>query len=115
RGFGPDDATLRAGRPDSLLLYALDTGKVLAKFSLGVDVRFASLSADGNTLVAAGYEDMSRGPNVVLHRWNRRTEKLLSRFRGPLADAWLGALAISPDGTRLAVAGSNSLRIWALD
>ncbi len=77
---------------------------------LSQNARSLTFSPDGNLLIAGGKDK-------IVRIWNRRTGKLIRQLAGHQAE--LFAVAISPDGRRIASGGGqrgnslhNEIRIW---
>jgi WD40 repeat protein len=103
-----------SGSAREVFVWDRGSGKELHRFSNPAPVHVVGFAPDGRTLAAAG-----EGGVIVL--WNLKTGKKVGRLEyapsliGDARDS-TGRLAFSPDGTRLAAAGSSdfTIRVWDL-
>lgn len=76
-----------------------------------------AFSPDGGVLIAAGRMSYSwgYGSRAVgqAQAWNAATGQCLGTFNS-VQDDLVNAVSVSPDGTKLAVAGHNAVRIWRI-
>lgn len=119
--FSPDGKTLAVGRGGEcdgqngkVTLLEAATGKKLRELTPGhlnglTDLVFAP---DGKTLYSCGRDTTVRAWNVADGKMRRE----YGRPRGGQFKDWICAVAIAPDGTRLAGADmAGAVQIWALD
>jgi WD40 repeat protein/serine/threonine protein kinase len=99
--FAPDIKTLGGGADDARL-WDIATGQERARLAGAGPV--AGFSANGKALVTAS--NWHGGPGTV-RLWDPATGVERSRFEVP----FIGAIALSPDGATLAVAGGN-VGLW---
>jgi RNA polymerase sigma factor (sigma-70 family) len=102
--FSPDSKTLATGSPDgSVRIWDLDNHRLRARHELGGPVTCVVHAPDGKALIAG-----TRGDDPAVVAWDVASGRELYRLQ---LDAY--HLAISPDGTRLAVADDdNVLRLF---
>jgi WD40 repeat protein len=89
-------------------LWEVATGKPSLRIAAGKDrLEAVAFAPDGRTLATAG--------KGVLQLWDVATGKELLAYRGQEANVFLGALAFSPDGTKL-IAGylDSTALVWDL-
>jgi WD40 repeat protein len=104
----PDIATRERVNPNTILLYDTETGKEQGSFDLGAPPELVTSSADGKMLLAGAHEKPEVRQNFVLKWWEVPSGKKLGEFRGLHA----AALALSPDGSKLAVGRGSDLSLW---
>ena len=108
--YSPDGSWLATTTADGRArLWDASTGErilTLAGHDAGFDAAFAP---DGATLVTSGLS----GPTII---WDTTSGEVRRILRG--AEGWIGSVAFSPDGTRIAAgmgftdAGSGEILIW---
>jgi WD40 repeat protein len=98
----------------------ITTGRVERRVRVGkafADVHAATVSDDGARLAIMKWGDDARGPDTweqraVFEVWDTRTGRLLRRLLGETTVIYT-ALALSPDGKRLAAGGQKGiLDLW---
>ncbi len=99
----PDGRQVIFGDGAKLVLWDVETGKVVREFGAGATV--VAFSPDGRRVLA--------GSGKVLWLWDVETGQELHRFAGHLGGIW--SVAFSPDG-RYAISGSADMtvRLWRL-
>ncbi len=93
----------------NVFVHSLETGPLRP-----ISVAF---SPDGGVLIAAGSMSYTwgYGSHAVgqAQAWNAATGERLGTFNS-VQDDVVNAVSVSPDGTKLAVAGRNAVRIWRI-
>jgi WD40 repeat protein len=98
--FSPDGERVATGSFREARLWETKTGKLVAYLHGSVAVAF---SPDGKVLAGST-------PNKTIALWDGRTGALLREL--PASQGWVRNVAFSPDGSRLAAAGYDSVRLW---
>jgi WD40 repeat protein/predicted Ser/Thr protein kinase len=102
--FTPDGKDLLTGYDKGVELWDVDSGQVVKAFP----GELATLSRSGTFLATADSSPFFWEPAGEVRFWNWRTGQLLRRFEQPGR-----ALALSPDGRLLAIAGPDSgITVW---
>lgn len=100
--FSPDGKMLiSAGRDNALRAWDLGTGKAIASMTGAGFAVCLGCPADGKSIITAGQDR-------VLRTWDTGTWKLAGEHE--LGD--VQAMALSPDGARLATLSGEELKIW---
>jgi WD40 repeat protein len=111
--FSPDGKTLAASGTDDVILFDVDKDKPLVKLEghKGLVYRLA-FSRDGNALVTA---DSSLSATIIV--WDVRARKPKLELDGDKTLVRrVGGIALSPDGSTLAIVGfSPYVHLWDLD
>jgi WD40 repeat protein len=99
----PDGGLVISGGADGTInLWTCPPGRLVDRLSQPGAVNRLILSADGTTLVSVDF-----GNTISI--WSLPSGKLLRRI-----DTYHESVALSPDGTSLAVGDSKSIRLWPL-
>lgn len=107
--FCPDGKLLVTGNLRNVFVWDVESGKLLRKLDVpdSEELQCCAFSSDGRTIVAWGW-----GWSNKVYFWETSTGRLRGTLRAP---SRLFALAVSPDGQRLATAGRGpEVRIWEL-
>jgi WD40 repeat protein len=104
--FGPDGRWLAAGSADGgVTLYDTATARELRRLG-GGDGHFCrrlAVCADGRFLVSGGLDG-------TVHVWNPETGERIRSWRAHRRA--VEGMSVSPDGTRVATAGSDGVHLW---
>ena len=97
--FAPDGQALMTADTDGVQLWNTGSWRIITNFPGSI----AALSKQGTLLATADSSPFIYEPAGAVSLWNWRTGQLLRRFDQPGR-----AVALSSDGSRLAIAGENS-------
>jgi WD40 repeat protein len=116
--FSPDGRTV-ACAVDGVKLWEVETGENVATFASEENYdgdRAIAFSPDGSRVFSGGSHRVGGDANVFLRLWDGETYALLDSWRMPLSDEHPTALALSPDGSQIAI-GTNkgNLHLWDAD
>jgi WD40 repeat protein len=109
-GFSPDGRFLAAGAFDTVSVWDVDTGQIVAVLpDHQGSVSALAISPNGHWVVAG-----TRGEHAAVSLWDIESRKLVRRFPSPARYSDVTrAVAFSPDGQTLAAVGlDRKIHIW---
>jgi WD40 repeat protein len=117
--FSPDGETLLvAGSPDELILWRADTGRKVREFGTSWDERRMFVGAfflPGGRMVLSLERNTDRSRNTEVRTWDVESGNLRRSFGIGEIGGRPDSLALSPDGSMLAITGSDRdsfIHLW---
>jgi WD40 repeat protein len=114
--FSPDGRLLAFSTlSHTIIFWDLEANAVVHTLDTGLAENSVVFSPDGNVAIVAGmsaYESGNAGRAFIqAQAWDIAANQLIGLFSS-LQDRRVNTLALSPDGSKLAVGGENAVRIW---